>query len=351
MALGDREAVSPERSRFYRIVTAAGAIFAAVSPPARADTPMSYLTSFGAKGERVLGLTWGLLILSICVVVIIGALVLAGTLLRRSTTSAASHGDMPVERSGAGLLWIVVGVGLSIVALLASTVWTVSTMAAVNKPPTEPAFTIAVTGHQWWWEAEYQSGVPAEEFSTANEIHIPVGVPVKVRLDTSDVIHSFWVPALSGKTDLIPGQTNETWIQADKPGVYRGQCTEYCGKQHAHMALVVYADEPRAFQAWRAAQLQPADVDPATDGARRFLVYCGACHTVRGTPAGGELGPDLTHLMSRSTIAAGTLPNKPAYLSGWIADPQHVKPGALMPRLDLSGSDLASIRTFLRQLD
>jgi cytochrome c oxidase subunit 2 len=199
----------------------------------------------------------------------------------------------------------------------------------------------------------YDSNEPSRVFTTANEIHIPTGQPVRLDLASTDVIHSFWVPELSGKTDVIPGQRNETWIEADRPGTYRGQCAEYCGLQHAHMALSVVAELPAQFDAWWAAQLQgaPAPQSQTAEAAQTdFVVHCGICHTVRGTSAGGRLGPDLSHLMSRRTIAAGTLPNTPGYLSGWIADPQHVKPGNLMPILDLSGTQLSAIRDYLERL-
>ena len=173
---------------------------------------------------------------------------------------------------------------------------------------------------------------------------------MRFALKGEDVIHTFWVPSLGGKIQLIPGQTNLTWLEADRPGVYRGQCSQYCGQQHAHMVLTVFADPPKAFEAWREAQLRAAS-QPGSDEARlgeeRFIERCAACHAVRGTRADGHVGPDLTHLMSRTTIAAGELPNNPGYLSGWIADPQGLKPGSLMPDPELSGPELASIRSFL----
>jgi cytochrome c oxidase subunit 2 len=166
-----------------------------------------------------------------------------------------------------------------------------------------------------------------------------------------DVIHSFWVPSLGGKTDTIPGQTNITWLQADRPGIYRGQCTEYCGKQHANMGFFVVAEPAQQFEQWRRQQIAPAAPSPnlAQDVAA-FQTRCGVCHTVRGTPAGGKVGPDLTHVMSRGTIAAGTLPNTPGHLTGWIANPQGIKPGNLMPQIDMSGADLNAIRSFLQTL-
>lgn len=322
--------------------------------PAHANSPMYYLRTFGTRGNDIASLTWGLFILSMVVVVIIGVLVLTGVLRRRDPSAHAIGAAIPVTR-GEGLLlpWIYGGLIVTVIILAGFVIWTVATMVAISKPAEKPAFTIAITGHQWWWELAYKTSDTSRSFKTANEIHIPVGKPVRIVLNSADVIHSFWVPQLSGKTDLIPGRTNETWIEADKPGVYRGQCTEYCGRQHAHMAIKLFADPPDKFRKWWNAQLQPAAAPASQDvkqGESNFLLQCGVCHTVRGTPAGGVLGPDLTHLMSRTTIASNTLPNRVGFLSGWIADPQHVKPGAKMPDLDLSGTELASIRTYLLTL-
>jgi cytochrome c oxidase subunit 2 len=176
---------------------------------------------------------------------------------------------------------------------------------------------------------------------------------VRGELASTDVIHSFWIPQLAGKMDVIPGQTNVMWLQADRPGVYRGQCGEYCGAQHAHMALALVADPPEAYRAWIDGQLREAAA-PASATAQRghdaFVAHCGACHTVRGAGAGGILGPDLTHLMSRRTLAAGLLANTPGNLAAWIADSQALKPGSRMPRLALSGPELASVVAYLETL-
>jgi cytochrome c oxidase subunit 2 len=176
---------------------------------------------------------------------------------------------------------------------------------------------------------------------------------VRIELSSEDVIHSFWIPQLAGKMDAIPGRTNVLWLQADKPGVYRGQCGEFCGAQHARMAMVVIADTPQAYAAWRTGQLRPAPVadGPVHPGAATFESHCGACHTVRGTQAGGLLGPDLTHLMSRRTIAAGILPNTPGTLAAWISDPQSIKPGSRMPAPRLSPTELQAVLGYLRTLD
>ncbi|WP_232845781.1 cytochrome c oxidase subunit II [Aurantimonas marina] len=346
-----------ERVRWRGAFLAAGVGVLGGTAGAAAQTPMSYLRSFGPKGEVTVTLMWGLLALSIGVVVIISILVLFGALRRRSFPAFRPGEVLPVTRSPGGLGWIYFGIALTTTILIGLTVWTVAVMAAIEEPAEEPRFTIEITGQQWWWEARYLDREnPFREFETANELHIPVGEPVRIKLRTKDVIHSFWVPALGGKTDLIPGQVNTTWLQADHAGVYRGQCGEYCGAQHAKMALKVFADEPSQFAAWWNGQLKPAETPPegqtvVRSGAERFRLRCGACHAVRGTLAGGDLGPDLTHLMSRTSIAAVTLPNTVGDLSGWIADPQHIKPKSKMPKLELSGPELAAIRSYLLTLE
>jgi cytochrome c oxidase subunit 2 len=238
------------------------------------------------------------------------------------------------------------------VALLATLVWTMVALAKSSVPANTP-LTLDVTGRQWWWDVKYNAPEPDKSFTTANEIHIPVGVPVLVRLHGGDVIHSFWVPKLSGKTDTIPGQINVTWLQASQPGRYRGQCMEYCGVQHAHMGFEVVAESQEDFQRWREHQLQPAPA-PQTEQQQRgmeLVVYrCGLCHEVRGTTAAAVIAPDLTHLMSRRTIAAGTLPNGVGTLGGWIEGAEQLKPGTLMPDQNLTGQQLTDTLAYLETL-
>ncbi|HZZ88555.1 MAG TPA: cytochrome c oxidase subunit II [Caulobacteraceae bacterium] len=312
-------------------------------------SPMGYLRTFGPHADPVTSLTWGLLTLSLAVVAIVAALVVVGVAVRRSR-----GGELPAVRPGAGGLgWIYVGLTLTGIALVGSLVWTLEVLAAVNSPGSKPALTVQVTGHQWWWEVRYPGERPADAFTTANEIHIPVGRPVLVELRGADVIHSFWIPTLAGKTDTIPGRVNLTWLQADRAGVFRGQCTEYCGAQHAHMAAFVVADPPAAFETWRQRQLAPASAPAdavATDGAAVFQAHCSACHAVRGTLSDGVVGPDLTHVMSRQTLAAGALPNTGAGLAGWISDPQALKPGAKMPATNLSGPELNAVVAYVETL-
>lgn len=295
-------------------------------------------------------LTWGLLGISIAVVVIISILVFVGTLRRRDHAEARIGAQLPVAYEGNGLRWIYIGVGISSAALFAALIWTLVTLAAINGPPGPPKVQLRITGYQWWWKVEYLSNDPSRTLITANEIHIPVGEPVRIELLAGDVIHSFWIPKLAGKTDTIPGQRNVMWLEADKPGRYRGQCTEYCGHQHAHMAMFVIAESRSAFEHWWNDQLKPAPApvsEKTRSGEKLFEYRCGVCHMVRGTQSGGAVAPDLTHLISRHTIAAGTLPTTIAALSGWIANPQAIKPGNHMPVLYLSGPELDNLRSFL----
>jgi cytochrome c oxidase subunit 2 len=284
------------------------------------------------------------------VLIVTGILLAALWRAPRGTLQSALPGRAPVARPAGGVRAILVGVAVSTVVLFGVSVWTVVSLAAISSPPTKPVATIEVTGHRWWWEVRYLSDDPSRIFTTANEIHVPVGQPVRVRLRSADVIHSFWVPRLMGKTDTIPGQTNLTWIQADTAGVFRGQCTEFCGLQHAHMGFEVVATSPEKFQAWWDRQIegqQTPQTARAQKGEAAFTQHCSVCHTVRGTSAGGIVGPDLTHLMSRRTIAAGTLANNPGNLSGWIVSAQSIKPGNLMPDMKLSGPELSQVRDYL----
>jgi cytochrome c oxidase subunit 2 len=258
-----------------------------------------------------------------------------------------------LTHDGNGVQWIRVGLIVSAVPLSVALVWTMFVLAAVAGPPVHPALVLDVTARQWWWDVRYNGNGPANSFQTANEIHIPVGQPVLVRLHAADVIHSFWVPKLTGKTDVIPGQVNQSWFEADAPGRYLGQCSEYCGYQHAHMQFEVVADTPQDFAAWTAAQLKPAQ-SPTTEQQTRGLALvqfrCGLCHQIRGTDAGAVMGPDLTHLMSRRTLGAGTLANNAGNLAGWVEAPQELKPGSQMPNQYLSAAELQDALAYLETL-
>jgi cytochrome c oxidase subunit II len=318
------------------------------------SVPLGYLTAAGERALGILPLTWFVLALSILVCAIITVLWWVGV-----WRTHAGHGGseetraVQVQRGPSGVRWIGIGLLITIVPLLVTLAWTMATLAATSGPPENPGVVLDVTGHQWWWEVQYDAAEPDQTFITANEIHIPVNTRVLVRLHGADVIHSFWVPKLTGKTDTIPGQTNVAWLQARNPGRYLGQCTEYCGWQHAHMALEVVAEPPQEFARWRAQQLRPAP-EPTGQAQQRgeaLVEYrCGLCHQVRGTLAASRAAPDLTHLKSRRMIAAGLLPNSPATLGGWIEGAQGIKPGCLMPNQNLSADELGNVVAYLESL-
>jgi cytochrome c oxidase subunit 2 len=304
----------------------------------------------GMKASATLPLTWGVIAVSVVVMVVI-AVLLAFAIWRRPGIARAGRMDVGPDTGGTNFLWI--GVAVSTLALFATVVWTVQVLAEIAKPPSAPGLTIEVTAHQWWWQVRYLDPDARRVFTTANEIHIPTGMPVLFKLIGGDVIHSFWVPALAGKTDMIPGQTNELWLEADKPGIYRGQCSEYCGLEHAKMAFVVVAEAPGAFEAWRAHQMA-LDATPAggilASGAAYFGDKCGSCHAVRGSGAAGVLGPDLSHFATRQTIGAGIIANTPQNLAAWIDDPQGLKPGNLMQRPELSPEQRGQIVAYMETL-
>jgi cytochrome c oxidase subunit 2 len=230
----------------------------------------------------------------------------------------------------------------------------VTTGEALASLPRDKALRIEVIGHQWWWEANYVDPVPGNRVNVANEIHIPIGEPVQIVGTSNDVIHSFWIPSLAGKKDLIPGHATALWLQADKPGAYRGQCAEFCGHQHAKMAVLIVAETRKQFNEWYKKQLLPAA--PPTDsitkvGENVFMSKgCPICHTVGGTRALSGIGPSLTHIGSAYTLAAGSLKNTRGNLAGWIVDPQGIKPGVRMPPNDLSGPELQALLSYLESL-
>ena len=218
-----------------------------------------------------------------------------------------------------------------------------------------PAVSVKVTANQWWWAIEYQDAAdPSQGFVTANELHLPVGKPVEIQLASNDVIHSFWVPNLHGKMDLIPGRSNLIRITPRREGLFRGQCAEFCGLQHAKMALQVVVESTQAYDAWKARQIQPAAMPAAGDAAAGAQAFansgCVLCHAIRGTDAGGTTAPDLTHLASRNTIAAGALPRNQGTLAAWITDPQRFKPGVNMPAVPLSNAQRAQVVAYLESL-
>jgi cytochrome c oxidase subunit 2 len=250
---------------------------------------------------------------------------------------------------------IAVAAAVAVTAIIVGgfTVASYVTTRRISASPSS-ALVIKVRGLQWWWGIEYFGATPAERFETANEIHIPVGRDISLQLEGLDVIHSFWVPSLAGKQDLIPGRPNELKIRAERPGIYRGQCAEFCGMQHAHMAFIVVAEEQTRFDQWAADQRQPAQdstVEEIAAGRRAFLSKpCAACHAIRGTEASGKTGPDLTHVAGRKYIAAGLFETTRGSLAAWIADPQTLKPGNNMPLVPLTPEELRSVSAYLASL-
>lgn len=269
-------------------------------------------------------------------------------LWRRS--GAQDNGTVGEADRGQGIiLWG--GIAMPSVVLLTIFGFTLNSLIILSKPQSADELTINVIGHQWWWEVEY----PDAGVITANEIHIPVGQPVRLNLRAEGVIHSFWVPQLHGKMDLIPGQVNSFRIQADQPGEYRGLCAEFCGIQHAKMLFLVVADPPETFAAWLERERLPANSpvgEAAQQGEAIFLdSTCAQCHAIAGTPAAGRLGPDLTHFASRREIGAGILENNRNNLRAWIVNSQEFKPGNLMPATEINETDLAALVTYLESLE
>lgn len=247
---------------------------------------------------------------------------------------------------------LVVGFGIVIPVLTLAVLFYIADIGVVKATDapvgSQTKMTIDVTAKQWFWVARY----PSSGAVTANEIHIPVRVPVKVVVSSPDVIHSFWVPELNKKVDAIPGHPNSVELYADKPGIYRGQCAEFCGLQHAKMAMAIYADPPQRFNAWLQNMAKPLPASAQqSPGFQAFTRnQCASCHTLRGTSAKGAIGPDLTHVMTRKTLAALTIPNTRSYLGAWILNPQQFKPGNRMPGLAISGPDYTKLVNFLESL-
>jgi cytochrome c oxidase subunit 2 len=275
----------------------------------------------------------------------------AAALLRRGE---ARHDTLP-RCSEQSLGRVVVGaVALTCIVLFGLLVASVLTSREVAALRADSAISISVTAHQWWWEVEYEDAQPSRRVLTANELHVPLRRPVVVNVTSRDVIHSLWMPNLQGKRDLIPGYTTEIWLQADQPGRYRGQCAEFCGLQHAHMALDVVAESDKAFEGWLDQLRQPARMPEGTAERQGRELFnrrrCASCHTIRGTEAAGQAAPDLTHVASRLTLGAGAVPNTPAHRRAWIRDPQQPKPGTQMPANPLPDEEMAALSAYLDTL-
>jgi cytochrome c oxidase subunit II len=282
---------------------------------------------------------------------VIAALGLALGRKRQAAPDGQEPSDAVQRSKSRAVTWATVATVLTLLGLLIASVATGHAMALL---PTERPVRVQIISHKWWWEFRYPVSGPATQFNTAYELHIPVNRPIQLELVATDVIHSFWVPSLSGKRDAIPGKHNVLWLRADRPGSYEGQCAEFCGTEHAHMRFLVVAESAAEFAAWRDHQLgsPPPPNDPLRQhGLEVFMnSRCSSCHAIAGTDAFATVGPDLTHMGSRRRLAMGTLANDPAHLSRWIDNPQSDKPGVQMPSTPLGPEERRALVAYLEGL-
>jgi cytochrome c oxidase subunit 2 len=340
---GERERLRRNRGRAAKIVIAATAALALPAGAWAGDNQNALHAA--SKQEHSISVLWWVMLVGCSIGFCVIAILLLLGWARRNRDSLPFGGG---ERAGTAIV-VGLGVFVPIVVLSSLFVWSDLFLIRTTDAPAASSTRLAVKviGHDWWWEVRY----PGSDVVTANEIHIPVRTRVDMLGTTADVIHSFWVPELNRKADLIPGRVNRLLLDANHPGEYRGQCAEFCGQQHAHMAMYVFADPPDAFRKWLANEARPAR-KPATaqarEGQRLFLsLPCSGCHMIRGTPADGTIGPDLTHLATRTTLAALTLPNDPPDLAHWIEDPQRYKPGSKMPGFALTTTQRDALVAYL----
>lgn len=315
---------------------------------------MNYMIGNAGVGSRDIAWLGWQAIIAFCAATLVTWFFLFWFALRRRGT-LAEHEPIDVNH---GQAWILIGgflVPIAVLIFLFVEMMIVLTSKTVAQPA-DPTPNIVVTGRQWWWNATYRfKGHPDEQVSLPTEIHIPVGKPMMIEVQSADVMHSFWVPKLNGKIDLIPGLSNYEVLEAVRPGTYLGQCASYCGEQHANMKFRVIAQSPEAYEAWLAHQRAPAAAPETAEAIRGEQVFmssaCSLCHTIRGTPARGTVGPDLTHLASRTTIAGGMLPNDTADLEAWVTHAQSLKPGTPMPNVpEFSGANLRALVAYLQTL-
>ncbi|VWX49429.1 cytochrome c oxidase subunit II [Novosphingobium sp. 9U] len=307
------------------------------------------LAPWGDQASTLHGLFW--LMTAVCSLIytlVIGGLV--WSLLRVRKPSSAGEGAA-VDRTLDRGVWVTTG--LIVAGLTVLIIGSFLADRELFSTRGQNAMLVRVTGHQWWWRIEYRDPATGRLVETANELHLPRGRTTRVQLGSADVIHSFWVPNVAGKLDMIPGRRNQLDLTPRREGWFRGQCAEFCGTQHAHMAFDVKVDSPADFDAWLAGQARPASQASDAKASRGQAVFsqtCAACHTVRGMSANGRAGPDLTHVAARRSIAAGTLPMSRGGLQGWIAQPQALKPGTSMPSIPLSGAKADAIAQYLAGL-
>ena len=325
-----------------------GLIVFSSAATAEPDLTQSVLSPQSTQAGELATLAWILFISATVIFLIVMALLIVALML------SGKNGKYRLNRVTAKRFVFLAGVAIPLILLIALTYYSLSMTRSTLSEAPDDAINIEVTGYRWWWLVRYldeQQQVIAE---TANEIHLPVGRAVRFILKSDDVIHSFWVPNLHGKTDMIPGMTNFSWVIPNELGTFRGQCAEYCGQQHANMAFMVIVEPEQDFNAWLDWQAEPA-IEPVEQitrqGQRLFMRKdCQKCHQIRGTAANGDKGPDLTHLASRQTLAALTIPNTKGHLGGWILDPQGVKPGNLMPSQGMASEDFQALLKYLQSL-
>jgi cytochrome c oxidase subunit 2 len=313
----------------------------------------SWQSALDAQGVPALGLkhlmsVFGLVCLLVWLLVV---LVLWRALVR---PRGAGGEPLDVDPASRGNLTLCVNLALVATICIVAGLTLLSYFATRPDPASPDSISIQLRAHQFWWEAIYGNAAADQVFTTANELHVPVGRTVHIQLSAADVIHSFWVPSLAGKQDLIPGRLNELSFTAQRAGLYRGQCAEFCGLQHAHMAILIVAESPEDYENWRRAQVSPA-VAPTTreqqDGRKIFSEKaCGSCHTVRGTSSAATVGPDLTHVGGRHYIAAGMIETSRGSLAAWIADPQTIKPGNNMPMVPLNADEINAVSDYMASL-
>jgi cytochrome c oxidase subunit 2 len=325
------------------------ALAAAAAPEQNALHPA------GIQAARIHDL-WQLT-LGICSLVfaaVLTALLVALWRAKRSTPATPADVTSLVRPEPRMKRTVLAATGVSAVLLVGLVLADVQTDRLLGRLPLNDAVHIELTAHQWWWEARYDDAEPAKIFTTANELHIPVGRPVIMTLKSGDVIHTFWLPSLHGKKDMIPGRTSLIRLRADRAGTYRGQCAEFCGLEHAMMAFLVTAEENDKYEAWADAQRREASNVLTAQQSRGRQVFmersCVMCHTVQGIGANAVLGPDLTHVASRQTLASGVLPNDREHMAAWITQPQKQKPGTNMPATALSPEELESLLAFIDTL-
>jgi len=321
------------------VVVLAGSVLASCS-----KSSPSIVDPKGSEAHKIAGVWWLMCGLAAGVYVVVAGFILVAAFRGRGTVDGR-----PSRIRDSAFIWVG---GIIVPALILLVLAAATVSASNNLRDAEPnPLRIEIVGKRWWWEVRY----PDQNITTANEIHVPVGRPLEIGLDTDNVIHSFWVPQLAGKLDLIPGQHNVWRGKATKEGTYRGECAEFCGIQHANMNFLLIAQTPASFDTW-ALQHQQAPSGPSTElEANGQVVFmrspCAGCHTIRGTPANGTIGPDLTDIGSRRTLGANTIPNDTGHLAGWIVDSQTVKPGNLMPPVPLNSEDIQALLAYLKSLE